>query len=731
MPIKSDPRHVGRAWISPDGPVVAGQLGTWTVTYEVGAYGYDERARLKIAWRFASDWGTPQFKDPRGRNYTTIRLETRCPTAVADLAVEPRGQVRPWFKTLVASVADGSLYPGDRIYVTIGDTTGGGDGSRAQTFRERGCEWRVFVDPFGTELYTALEASPRLDVVGGALHRLVAVAPTTVRPGEPFDALVKAEDLWGNPCERFEGEVAVEAVGAAVPGLPRAVRWRSGEVAVARLAGLRVAGGETRLRVSRPGHAAESNLIRAMAPGEAKTFWGDLHGQTRATVGTGTIEEYFAFGRDVALLDMMCHQANDFQVTEDEWQRLRAQIDRFHENGRCVIFVGYEWSGMTPGGGDRNVMFRSDTASLHRSSHAEVDDMADAATDCFPVTDLFTQFKGRDDVLLIPHIGGRYADIVGFHDPTLEPVVEIYSDWGRFEWLLQDALRAGYKVGVVSNSDGHKGRPGASHPGASTFGAYGGLTCVLAESLTREAVFEAIRARRCYGVSAAQRIHVEVSVNGRPMGAEARATGPVRVVGRAAGTGPLERIDVLRGVDVLRTISPYTAPSYAGSSRYRIAWAGSRVRGRDRLTRWDGSLELSAGRILDAEPFAMENPEKGITRRTEQRLEWISNTTGDDDGVDVTLEAPAGAVLRLRTPVIDLDVPLADLADGATRVVPAGGVDLRAFMRRLPIRDFTRELSFDVTDPTPPPGTCSAYWLRVTQEDGAQAWTSPVYVTAE
>ena len=48
-----------------------------------------------------------------------------------------------------------------------------------------------------------------------------------------------------------------------------------------------------------------------------------------------------------------------------------------------------------------------------------------------------------------------------------------------------------YKVGFVANSDGHKGRPGASHPGPSTFGAYG-LTCVLAESLTRDAVFDAI-----------------------------------------------------------------------------------------------------------------------------------------------------------------------------------------------------------------------------------------------
>ena len=79
-----------------------------------------------------------------------------------------------------------------------------------------------------------------------------------------------------------------------------------------------------------------------------------------------------------------------------------------------------------------------------------------------PVTELFDQLRGRDDVMLIPHIGGRYADIVGFHDPRLEPVVEIYSDWGRFEWLLEDALRQGYRVGFVANSDGHKGRPGAT-----------------------------------------------------------------------------------------------------------------------------------------------------------------------------------------------------------------------------------------------------------------------------
>lgn len=355
--------------------------------------------------------------------------------------------------------------------------------------------------------------------------------------------------------------------------------------------------------------------------------------------------------------------------------------------------------------------------------------MADAATDCFPVTRLFDQFAGRDDVLLIPHIGGRYADIVGFHDPGLEPVIEIYSDWGRFEWLYEDALRRGYRVGFVANSDGHKGRPGASHPGASTFGAYGGLTCVVAEALTRDAVFEAIRARRCYAVTAAQRIHVELTVNGLPMGAEGRLAGPVRVRGRVVGTGPIERVDVFRGLEVIAALTPYSARSFEGSDRYRIAWAGSRVRGRDRLTTWDGHLELSAGRIVDAAPFAMENPEKGIAGRSERRIDFVSNTTGDDDGIDLTVDAPADAVVRFRSPVIARDISLAALAGGATVVFPAGGVDLRLFARRLPARDLTCELQIDHVDPAPAPGGCHPYWIRVTQEDGAQAWTSPTYLS--
>ena len=62
---------------------------------------------------------------------------------------------------------------------------------------------------------------------------------------------------------------------------------------------------------------------------------------------------------------------------------------------------------------------------------------------------------------------------------------------------------------ALCNSDGHKGRPGASYPGASMFGAYGGLTCFLAEALTRDAIFDCLRRRHHYGTTGT-RLHLDV-----------------------------------------------------------------------------------------------------------------------------------------------------------------------------------------------------------------------------
>ena len=100
---------------------------------------------------------------------------------------------------------------------------------------------------------------------------------------------------------------------------------------------------------------------------------------------------------------------------------------------------------------------------------------------------------------------------------STERTVEVHSTWGTFEWLLHDAFDKGYRVGVVCHSDDHKGRPGATRPGASTFGAIGGLTCYFMPELTRDALFEALRQRQHYGTTGT-RIFIDLQRHVRPRG---------------------------------------------------------------------------------------------------------------------------------------------------------------------------------------------------------------------
>src|SRR6185369_8555735 len=200
-----------------------------------------------------------------------------------------------------------------------------------------------------------------------------------------------------------------------------------------------------------------------------------------------------------------------------------------------------------------------------------------------------------------------------------------------FEWLLHDALDAGYRVGVVSNSDDHKGRPGASYPGASTFGAYGGLTCLLLPKLTRAAVIDCLRRRHHYGTTGnrmvldvrarfdrpAERFDDDPALgpaSPRPVGealmgdilrtADRHVTLMVQVLGSA----PIERIELRRGREVLETIRPYTMP--CNSRRLRVIWEGAEYRGRGRQTIWDGSATLYGNTIGEVRPINFWNPDK-------------------------------------------------------------------------------------------------------------------------
>ena len=724
MPEEQIETLYGSATLSPAGPIAAGSWGTWRLRYSAGSYGIDENGTLLVAWRFATDWGTPQTSDPAAPNYVSATTDSRsCKVACR---YDPKGYVRPWRACLAVDVFDGPLLPGDTITITYGDRSGGSRGTRAQTFVEKAFRFRTLVDAQGSGQYVTLPGSPATEIVAGEAQRLVAILPGEAVTGRPFDLVVKAEDGWGNPATGYCGAVALEDESGSIANLPQRYTFQPGDRGVRRIGNCIVhrPGIYTiRARALDSALAGESNPMRALeTPGPHRPFWADLHGQSGETVGTNSARDYFAFARDYSALDVSGHQGNDFQITAEVWDEIVAAANEANEPGRFVAFVGYEWSGNSAGGGDRNVYFLGSQGELLRSSHAQIGDLSDLATDRYPVSELHEALAGRSDVVIIPHVGGRPSDLA-WHSATLEPVVELYSSWGEFEWMLRESLERGYRVGVVAGSDGHKGRPGSSYPGASTFGVYGGLSCILAAELSRSAIGEALKARRCYATSG-QRIIVQALCEGRPVGSRFRLDRPPAFDLEIVGTDELEQIELWRGNDLLQS---WPAKQERSPDQLRLSWKGARVRGRARMARWDGALTVEGGRILNVEGYAFDSPAEGVQEWDARRVSWRSITTGDSDGVLVTLEARADTALAVDTALVSTEVKWSDLGDDGLRIA-AGGLDLELTIERRPLGLQTRHFRVNYQPDSSPAGE-QAYWIRALQVDGAKAWTSPWYVT--
>ncbi len=745
-----DPAELGHATLTPDGDFEVGSYQSFTLTYTAGKFGIDDSGSLRVVFRFASDQSRPQFEDPARPNYTVVEASN---DAVLEVRYDPKGNVRPWDRCLYVKVVRGFLREGDTITVRFGVTDGGSPGMRLQTFCEDTFEFRVLVDPIATFNYQPLPVQPTIRLVPGPPERYVAVVPTLRRVNDAFDLKIKGEDRWGNPSDRCDATFSLRA-SVPVRGLPETVRLAPGEFALT-VPDLRVdAPGDVAIELLDAGGAvaARANALRIVERASLLHWWGDLHGQSEETIGTNSAEAYFAFARDRAFVDAVGHQGNDFQITTGFYRTLDRLCDRFEAPGRYVCVPGYEWSGNTGLGGDRNVYFSEGGRQIRRSSHALVEDRSDLHTDCNHAADLFRAFAehGEWDVVTYAHCGGRYADVKLAHDGRFEKSMEVHSSWGTFEWLVHDAFEMGYRVGIVANSDGHKGRPGASYPGASLFGAIGGLTCFLAPELSREAILDCMRKRRHYATTGGPGGRMVIDVRAALADDDTvyhddPALGPADghrashalmgdLVRTAAGevtldvdvlaSAPIERIDLFNGLEHLETIRPYGADDLG--NRVRVLWEGAEYRGRFRQVIWDGHATLSDNRIVDAAPINFFNRDKTLDRVSDTRVEWRALTTGNIGGFDLWLEDAWAGTLKLETPLITCGVPLEEIGL-ADEVMDASGVlprHLKLF--RLPAENPHRAMRFSRTVRLRPDGD-NPLFIRLTQEDGVLAWTSPIY----
>jgi hypothetical protein len=708
----------GSAVIAP-AHAVAGAFGTWQVTYTAGAYGLDIGARLRLAFRLASDWGPLQTGDPSGPGYVTI--ECRPARSGVRAQFDPRGHTRPWSQALLVDITEESIAPGDQLIISLGDRRGGSPGCRAQTFVEHPFRFVLFADPLGTGEFVGLPDILGIEVAAGPAARLCAIAPSTVGSNARFPVTVKAEDAHGNPAVGYRGTVEFPAWTGLAP-----YTFAPDDEGVHRFVVTAPAGGILRVDVAdrAAGTAAVSNPI-VVGPSVARLYWGDIHGQTQETVGTGPVAEYFPFARRYGALDFCAHCGNDFELTDETFEALRAAVRQHHEPRAFITFLSYEWSGNTPTGGDHNVYFLDEAEQIHRSSSWRLPGRPfHHTTDRFPLAALYEEYRGREDVLIIPHIGGRRADLAVL-DPRLSPFLEVASVHGWFEWFAREALERGLRAGFVAGSDDHTGRPGASYPAGSGFGVRGGLLAAWAEDLTREALWKAFRTRRVYGTTG-ERIVVDFHLNGHPMGAECRVHGAVELDVEVAGTAGIERLEVWRGTDLWRVESP--RPCDPASGALAITWSGARSKDRRRRLGWDCGAALDRGRIVGAVPTGFgQAPVDDLAVRPRD-VRWRSYTWGNAGRVVLTLDAPPDARMTVRAGDWLTTFALREIGDVPCRWALPHGIDCEVSVHWLPVQPYPTELRRSIIDTAPPLGDVP-YWVRVIQEDGGRAWSSPVFVT--
>ena len=738
-----DPVLYGHATLDPSGEFEVRSAQTFRLTYTVGRYGIDDTGGIRVVFRFMGDWGDLQTDNPTGYDYVTASTNTG---ARLSLQWAKTGHQRPWFRSLTVKLHGGYLREGDTITIVFGDTGQGSPGMRLQTFCEQGFEFKVLADVCAVGHYVPLAETPHISIVPGQPHVWKAILPTLRRPGEVFRLGIKCEDLWGNPTPLAQAQFRLEAT-LSVNGLPDHYDFPLGEksqiidnLTVDETGLLRI-----KLIDSDDKVLAEAGplLIREGFSG----YWGDLHGQSGESIGVTTSRQYFDFARNKSFLDVSGHQANDFQVNNAFWSYLNELTAEYNEDNRFVVFPGYEWSGNTAVGGDRNVFYREEGRQIRRSSHALLPDRSDIHTDSPTAAQLFEDLQ-NEDCVVYAHVGGRYADIAQAHDQRLETAMEIHSAWGTFEWMLTDGFPLGHRSGVVCNSDGHKGRPGASYPGVATFGAYGGLTCFLTDDLSRDGIFECLRRRHHYGTTGC-RMHLEVNahfdnaatlyardpkaydhpstqqVTGAMMGDIVEVTDDhcelsVNVVAHS----PIERIEIRNADDCIHLYRPYDESALG--ERIRVVWSGAEYRGRGRQTSWLGRARFTNSTVRGIEKINAWNPERLLRQKGSDTVEWNAITTGNFGGFDAWLTPGKNAQLDLTCNHGALQVDLGSLGID-DKLLDVGGLKRQIRINRLPEQLEKRNVEVRVP--------VSLYvdrdnplWVCVTTEDGFQAWSSPIFL---
>jgi hypothetical protein len=558
---RAAPRHPsdggGRAWIETSATAdrtVASGRGRFVVVYEAGRSGIDEGGAVRLIVSPFWHWTPAQTDRGNLPGYTTaetdadgIQLNLSTPSFVN---IEIQGR---------------KLEPGEQIRITYG---AGPPEAQIDRYAERGSRFWIGVDGDGDGVHKLIDDSPGVDVEPGPAAQMLVVLPSTARPGETVTVRTVVLDAAGNTAVPFAGSVELTAT-PPWPGLPSAIAIEPQDLGVKTLQVAAGTSGVFRILAHAVADDEERRTLEALSnpllveDSDNRILWGDLHGHTALSDGTGTVEDYLLYARDVAGLDVVALTDHDhwgftwLDESPDLWAAVEERTQSLNDPGRFVTILGYEWTNWIHG--HRHVLYFGERGELFSSLDEEFD----------TPPELWEALRGKHALTFAHHsAGGPVPTNWEFApDPDLEPVTEICSVHGSSEagdspspiynpvpgnWV-RDVLDRGYRFGFIGSGDSHDGHPGLAHLDAGK----GGLAAILSEQLTRDGVYDALSSRRTYATNG-PRIILRTALAGHPMGSELQAadlSGPVTLYVRVLACAPLERIDVIRSGSVWQSSS--------------------------------------------------------------------------------------------------------------------------------------------------------------------------------
>ncbi|MFP4834600.1 hypothetical protein ACLFKS_41375, partial [Paraburkholderia sp. BR10879] len=186
-----------------------------------------------------------------------------------------------------------------------------------------------------------------------------------VRPGEAAPFRLALQDRWGNACRELGANAKARPVVVnSIASLTANVIARDAEgttvyqrehafptqgFATLALDDLPTDRGTLHIVADVPGRpeirAAVAWLTVDATLPSPRALYADLHVHAHDTVGTNSPAYNAQYARDIGGIDILGYTANDFQITDANWQLGVEAVDQFNEPGRFVVYPVQEWCG--------------------------------------------------------------------------------------------------------------------------------------------------------------------------------------------------------------------------------------------------------------------------------------------------------------------------------------------------------------------------------------------------